>query len=153
MLRNKLAATIAVGVFGSVALGACATLEEAAVQAVSTTHHATLTGAEVVTSGGDRDGYATAQLSVSDELDQICYDVNDMRNLAPITSLTINRASRGQVGPAILRVDRANEGDWKNCVSKSEWLEQSFEYAPGAYYIQVSTIEFPTGAIRGQFRD
>ena len=138
---------------GSIALAGCATLEEGAVQAVSTTHHATLTGAEVVTSGGDSDGYAEAELSVSDELDQICYDVNNVRNLGPITSLTINRAAPGRVGPAILRVDRANEGDWKNCVSKSEWLEQSFEYSPGAYYIQISTTEFPNGAIRGQFRD
>jgi hypothetical protein len=138
---------------GSVALAGCATVEEAAVQAVSTTHHATLSGAEVVTSGGDSDGYAEAELSVSDELDQICYDVNNVRNLGPITSLTINRAGRGTVGPAILRVDRANEGDWKNCVSKSEWLERSFEYSPGAYYIQISTTEFPNGAIRGQFHD
>ena len=153
MRTNKLKAHATLAVFGSVALVGCATLEEAAVQAVSKTHNATLTGAEVVTSGGDRDGYATAQLSVSDELDQICYDVNDIRNLAPITSLTINRAPRGRTGPAILRVDRANEGDWKNCVSKSEWLEQSFEYSPGAYYIQISTTEYPNGAIRGQFRD
>ncbi len=150
MAMNKLAASAALGLLATTG---CATIEEAAVQAVSTTHRAVLTGAEVVTSGGDRDGYATAQLSVSDELDQICYDVNDIRNLAPITSLTINRSPRGRVGPAILRVDRANEGDWKNCVSKSEWLEQSFEYAPGAYYIQISTTEFPNGAIRGQFRD
>lgn len=150
MAMNKLAAAAAMG---SIALAGCATLEEAAVQAVSTTHHATLTGAEVVTSGGDPDGYATAQLSVSDALDQICYDVNNVRNLAPITSLTINRAVRGQVGPAIIRVTQANEGGWKNCIKRSEWQEQSFEYAPGAYYIQISTTQFPNGAIRGQFHD
>jgi len=150
MKAGKSAALV---VLGSVALAGCATVEEAAVEAVSKTQRATLTGAEVVTSGGDRDGYARAELSVSDELDQICYDINDIRNLAPITSLTINRAPRGRVGPAILRVDRANEGGWKNCVSKSEWLESSFERNPGAYYIQVSTAEFPNGAIRGQFMD
>lgn len=153
MTRSKLAVTTALGVLGSLTLAGCATLEEAAVQAVAKTHNATLTGANVVTSGGDRDGYARAQLSVSDSLDQICYDVNDVRNLAPITSLTINRGARGTVGPAVLRVDRANEGDWKNCVSKSEWLESSFKYAPGAFYIQISTTEFPNGAIRGQFVD
>ena len=149
----KKSGAASIALLASVALAGCATLEEAAVQAVSTTHHATLTGAEVVTSGGDPDGYATAQLSVSDRLDQICYDVNNVRNLAPITSLTINRAVRGQVGPAIIRVNQANEGGWKNCVSKSEWLEQSFEYAPGAYYVQISTTQFPNGAIRGQFTD
>jgi len=151
MAFNKMA--VAAAMTASIALAGCATLEEAAVEAVAETHRATLTGAEVITSSGDRDGYARAELSVSDELDQICYDVNDIRNLAPITSLTINRAQRGAVGPAIIRVERANEGGWKNCVSKSEWLESSFEYRPDAYYIQVSTTEFPNGAIRGQFRD
>lgn len=150
---KKFGATALLPLFGSVALAGCATLEEAAVQAVSTTHHATLTGAEVVTSSGDPDGYARAQLSISNELDQICYDVGDIRNLAPITSLTINRAPRGQVGPAVVRVNQANEGVWKNCVNRSEWLEQSLEYAPGAYYIQISTTQFPNGAIRGQFHD
>ncbi|HEV2078336.1 MAG TPA: CHRD domain-containing protein [Allosphingosinicella sp.] len=138
---------------GSLALAGCATVEEAAVQAVSTTHHATLTGAEVVTSPGDPDGYARAQLSISNELNQICYDVGDIRNLAPITSLTINRGRRGQVGPAVLRITRANEGVWKNCVGRAEWLERTLEYAPGAFYIQISTTEFPNGAIRGQFHD
>lgn len=153
MAMNRLSGTASVALLSTLALAGCGTLEEAAVQAVAKTHNATLTGADVVTSGGDPDGYATAQLSVSDSLDQICYDVNNVRNLAPITSLTINRAPRGKVGPAILRVTQANEGGWKNCVSRSEWLEQSFEYAPGAYYIQISTTQFPNGAIRGQFHD
>jgi len=153
MAMNKIAATAVLGLLGSVALAGCATLEEAAVQAVSTTHHATLTGAEVVTSRGDPDGFAKAQLSISNELDQICYDVGDIRGLAPITSLTINRGRRGQVGPAVLRVERANEGVWKNCVKRSEWLERNIEYSPGAFYVQISTTEFPNGAIRGQFRD
>jgi hypothetical protein len=153
MSINRIAATAALGIFGAAALAGCATLEEAAVQAVSTTHHATLTGSEVVTSRGDPDGYARAQLSVSNELDAICYDVGDIRNVAPITSLTINRARRGQVGPAVLRVNQANEGVWKNCVKRSEWLERSFEYAPGAFYVQISTTEYPNGAIRGQFHN
>jgi hypothetical protein len=79
--------------------------------------------------------------------------VNEVRNLDPITSVTINRGANGQNGPPILRVDRANEGDWKNCVNKAEWLEQSFEYAPGAYYIVIATTAYPNGAIRGQFHD
>lgn len=149
MAFNKLAAAAAL--MGSVALAGCGTVEEAVVEAIAKTQNATLTGGEVVTSAGDRDGYAEGELSVSDELDQICYDVNNIRNLAPITSLTINRAPRGSVGPAIIRVERANEGGWKNCVSKAEWLETSFERTPGAYYMQISTTEFPNGAIRGQF--
>lgn len=149
-MKNSLLGTGAMALAG-VALASCATVEEAAVEATSKTHRAVLTGNNVVTSNGDRDGYATAELSISDALDQICYDLNDVRNLGPITSVTINRGTRGNVGPAVVRVERANEGGRKNCTGKSEWLERSFEYRPGAYYIQVSTTEFPNGAIRGQF--
>lgn len=152
MAYKRSAATAAIGILASLALAGCGTLEEAAVEAVSATQRATLTGSEVVSSAGDRDGYAKGELSVSDELDQICYDLNDIRNLAPITSVSINRGRPGAVGPAIIRAERANEGGWKNCVSRAEWLETSFERAPGAYYMQVSTTEFPNGAIRGQFR-
>jgi hypothetical protein len=150
---RKMIITGIAGLAAASALAGCATLEEGAAELVAETHHATLTGAEVVSSAGDSDGYARADLTVSQELGQICYDVNDIRNLGPITSLTINRAPRGQVGPAILRVSKANEGGWKNCVGKSDWLEQSFEYQPGRYYIQISTTEYPNGAIRGQFRN
>ena len=146
MTKSLMAAAL-----GAAALAGCATLEEAAVETVSETHRAILTGAQVVTSNGDPDGYATAELSVSDELDQICYDLNDVKNLGTVTSVTINRAPRGQVGPAVIRAERANEGGRKNCISRAEWQERQFEYRPGAYYIQVSTTEFPNGAIRGQF--
>lgn len=138
-------------VAGAAALSGCATLEEAAAEAVAETSRAVLTGSEVVSSSGDRDGYARADLTVSDELNQVCYDLNDVRNLAPITSVTINRGPRGRTGPAVLRLQQANEGGFKNCVARSEFLEDRFERSPGAYYIQVSTTEFPNGAIRGQF--
>ena len=132
-------------------LGACATVEEGVAEAVAETHRATLTGAEVVSSSGDRDGYAQAELSVSDELNKVCYDLNNLRNVGTVTSVTINRAPRGRTGPVVMRLKEANEGGWKNCVGRSEWLEDSFEHRPGAYFIQVATVEFPNGAIRGQF--
>ena len=133
-----------------VMLAGCASVEEAVGEAVADTQRATLTGAEIVSSSGDRDGFAKAEVSVADELDQICYDINDIRNLAPITSVSINRGMRGQTGPSVLRFDRANEGGWKGCVKRSEWLEDKLEFQSGNYYVQVSTTEFPNGAIRGQ---
>ena len=52
--------TMIAAALGAAALTACATVEEAAVEAVAETHRATLTGNEVVTSGGDRDGLIAA---------------------------------------------------------------------------------------------
>ena len=133
-----------------VILSGCATAEEAIAEAVADTQRATLTGAEIVSSSGDRDGFAKAEVSIANELDQICYDLNDIRNIATITSVSINRGMRGQTGPSVLGFTKPNEGGWKGCVKRSEWLEDKLEFQPGNYYVQVSTTEFPNGAIRGQ---
>jgi hypothetical protein len=131
-------------------LSGCATVEEGVVEAVADTHRASLNGAEIVSSSGDRDGSAKAEVSIANTLDQICYDIDNIKNIADITSVSINRGRRGQTGPVVLRVNQANEGGWKNCVKRSEWLEDALEWQPGNYYVQISTTEFPQGAIRGQ---
>ena len=77
-------------------LSGCATVEEAVAEAVADTQRATLTGAEIVSSSGDGDGYAKAEVSIANELDQICYDVNDIRNLATITTRRL--PSKNQTG-------------------------------------------------------
>lgn len=143
----------AIALAGSLSLGACATVEEAVGEALSTTHNATLTGTEVVGSRGETDGFAEAELSVSDETDQVCYDINKVRGLANITMVMIHRGARGVNGPAVFNLTKSNEGGYKGCTKKSEALENSFEYAPGRYYAQIHTVDFPKGAIRGQFRN
>ncbi len=142
---------LAITVAGAGLTSACATVEEAVAEAVAETHRATLSSAEVVPGSGDPDGSATAELTVTDELNQICYDLSNTRNLAAITSVTINRGERGSTGPVVLRLKEANEGGYKNCVGRAEWVEDRFEKTPGIYYIQVATSEYPSGAIRGQF--
>jgi hypothetical protein len=141
--------TLAIG--SAFALAGCATLEETVAEAIAETRYASLSGSEVVSSRGDADGFAKAELTVSDEINQVCYDINDKSGLGQITSVTINRGLRGSTGPVVLRLREANEGGFKNCVKRSEWLEDSFEKSPGAYFVQIATTEFPNGAIRGQF--
>lgn len=142
------AATIALS--GAALLGGCATLEEGAAELVAETRHATLTGQQIV-GRGDPDGYAKAELTVTDELNQVCYDVNDLRNLGTVTSVRIHRGAPGATGPAVLNLSQAREGGWKNCVGRSEWTEDRLENNPAAYYIQINTSDYPNGAIRGQF--
>ncbi len=150
MKTSSKTALLAFAIAAPAILSGCATAEEAVVEAVADTQRATLTGAEIVSSSGDRDGYARAEVSIANTLHQICYDTNDIRNLATITSVSINRGLRGQTGPSVLRFDKANEGGWKGCVKRSEWLEDKLEFQPDNYYVQISTTEFPQGAIRGQ---
>jgi CHRD domain len=145
-LMGILAGSVAI-----LALGACATVEEGIAEAVAETHRAELSGAKIVGGSGDQDGYAKAELTVSDEANQICYDINDVRNIGAVSGATINRGRAGSNGPVVMRLREANEGGWKNCVGRAEWLEDRIENDPASYYIVVSTSEYPNGAIRGQF--
>jgi len=143
-------AAIAAAMAGTSLLAACATVEEAVVEKTAETYRASLTGAQVV-GGGDPDGSAVAELSVADKVDQICYDVNDIRNIGPITGIMVHRGATGADGSAVLMLKQANEGGWKGCSSRSEWLEDSIERNFSAYYILIHTSDHPNGAIRGQF--
>ena len=135
---------------GSAALAGCATIEEEVVENTSETYRATLTGAQEP-HGGDPDGTASAQLSVSDRLDQICYDVNDIRNIGTITAAHIHRGAAGTEGPPVLPLDVANEGGFKGCTSAPEWLQDAIENRFAGYYVNIHTTDYPRGAIRGQF--
>jgi hypothetical protein len=141
------------------ALAGCATVEEAVVEPTAETYNATLTGAQVV-GGGDPDGTAKAEVSVADKLDQICYDLNNIANIGPITGAHIHRGAPGTNGPPVLPLKQANEGGWKGCTTAPEWLQNAVEshftgyyvqvHTFTGYYVQVHTAEYPNGAIRGQ---
>ncbi len=145
-----------IGMLGALASGVvlagCATVEEAVVQKTAETYHATLTGAQEV-GGGDADGYATAQVSVADRADQICYDINDIRNLSDIIAIHVHRGAPGVDGPPVWTLAKANEGGWKGCTDKAEWMQDAFENRFRNYYVNVHTTEYPNGAIRGQLGD
>lgn len=131
------------------ALGACATIEEGVAEAVAETRHANLTGAQEV-GGGDPDGSATAEVTVSDELNQICYDVKNIRNLDPITGMHIHHGAAGTNGPVVMALTKSNEGSWKGCKGRAEWKEDAIEQDYTNYYVNIHTAPYPNGAIRGQ---
>lgn len=134
----------------ALALGGCATVEETVVQNTARTFNATLTGARQV-GGGDPDGYARAQVSVSDRLDRVCYQIEDVRGLAPITGAAIHRGELGKNGPVVLTLDVTGDSGWTGCVSRKAWSKGPVPTDFSVYYISIATSEFPNGAIRGQF--
>ena len=134
---------------GAIALSACATLEEEIVDATSTTQHAHLMGSNVP-GGGDPDGMADVEISVSDELGQVCWEMKNVMGLGPITGAHIHRGAAGVNGPVVFELRRANEGGFQGCTDAAEWTQEYLEAAPGAFYVQAHTAEYPNGAIRGQ---
>lgn len=133
----------------ALALAGCATVEEAAVEATSTTYHANLTGAQEV-GGGDPDGAAKAEVSVAQNLDKICYDINGIRGLGPITAAHIHHGAAGENGPPVITLATAPEGGFKGCVDAPDWLQDAMKSNFNDYYVNIHTSEYPNGAIRGQ---
>lgn len=132
-------------------VAACATVEEEVVEAVAETYQATLTGAEEP-QGGDPDGFGEAEITVADNLNQVCWEIKNVRNISPPTAAHIHRGARGVNGPPVFTLNRSNEGEWKGCANRSEWTEEALESNPENYYVNVHTADYPNGAIRGQLR-
>ncbi|KHK92718.1 hypothetical protein LK12_06560 [Novosphingobium malaysiense] len=134
---------------GATALAGCATVEETAVQATTTTYTAQLTGAQEV-GGGDPDGSATAEVSVAKNLDRVCYNVHDIQGIGPITGAHIHRGAMGENGPPVITLEKAPEGGFQGCVGAPEWLQDAMKANFTDYYVNLHTGEYPNGAIRGQ---
>lgn len=144
--------TIAAVAAGAIALAGCATLEESIAEETADTFYANLTGAQEV-GPGDPDGSGEAEISISDEFGQVCWDLNNIRNIGPITAAHIHVGAAGTNGPPVFTLRRANEGGYKGCTDGSEWTQNRLEDNPEMFYVNVHTAEYPNGAIRGQLRD
>jgi hypothetical protein len=147
---NRLRTIILAGTLtGAFALAGCATLEEDVAQVTHETYHATLLGSNEP-GGGDPDGYGTAQITVSDNFNQVCWDINNLRGLGTVTAAHIHMGAPGVNGPVVFTLKPANEGGWKGCADGAEWTQNRIQGNPGAFYVNVHTTEYPNGAIRGQ---
>lgn len=146
-IRTILLAGVAAG---SAALAGCATVEEAVAEQTAETYRAELTGAQEPGNTGDPDGVGKAEITVADKADQICWDLNSISGIGPITAAHIHRGAPGVNGPPVFPLKEANEGGWKGCANRSEWTEDALERNFANYYVNVHTAEYPNGAIRGQ---
>ncbi len=149
-MKKGFLAAVAVVALGS--LGACATLEEEAVDATSDTYSANLTGAAEV-GGGDPNGSGKAEISVSDAFGQVCYEIKDVTGIGPITAAHIHYGRAGTNGPPVLTLTPSNEGRFQGCRDGKEWTENRLQGNPQDFYVNVHTAEYPNGAIRGQLYD
>ena len=130
-------------------LAGCATVEEAVAEKTSETYKAELRGANEP-GGGDPDGSGSAEISIADNFDQVCWDLNNITGIGPVTGAHIHRGAAGVNGPVVFALKQANEGGWKGCASGVEWTQDRIENNPGAFYVNVHTAQYPNGAIRGQ---
>ena len=126
---------------------------ESVVEQVAKTYHATLTGAEEVPGPGDPDGSGRAEVSISDRLDQVCYEIAGVTGIAPATMAHIHRGAKGVAGPVVVTLEPPTDGHSKACTKASESIADEIKATPSGFYVNVHNAEFPNGAIRGQLAD
>ena len=144
-------APIGLAALSALALSGCETIQQTYTEATSSTYTAELSGANEV-QRGDPNGSGIAEISFSDELTRVCWDLRKLENLGPITGAHIHRGGAGVDGPVVLPFKQATEGGWRGCSSDTAWVSQAFREGISNYYVNVHTAEYPNGAIRGQLR-
>jgi hypothetical protein len=108
---------------------------------------ANLSGADEQPSG-DPDGLGVASVRSLPGLGQLCYQLTVSRIELPATAARIQLVSTGKTVVAFRAPDAAT-GVSSGCPNVSRALVRSILARPAAYFLNVTTREFPAGAIRG----
>ena len=110
-------------------------------------------GSSEVPGPGDPDGAGRVVASIDVIAGQLC-SLFDLTGIAPQTGATIRQGAAGHEGPVILSLPPpAPAGAPSNCaIGIDPAILQSIQTDPGAYYAEVTTAEFPNGAVRGQLQ-
>jgi hypothetical protein len=132
----------------AMALAGCETVAEV----VGDEYEADLGGAAEVPGPGDPDGWGRAKIDLNPAIPQVCADL-EVRDIAvPATAAHIHRGRAGETGPPVVTLDAPDDDDSDNCIAIGTELAGQIAAAPGDFYVNVHTGDYPDGAIRGQLR-
>lgn len=105
--------------------------------------------AATIGSRGDVDGSGFVRLTVDPAGKQICYDFN-LSGLATPLMAHIHRAPPLHIGPSVVTLFTGPGVDLDNCVVWREDALAEIVSDPSVFYVNLSTTEYPDGALRGQ---
>jgi hypothetical protein len=126
-------------------LTACETVGDA----VGTGLNATLSGGQEVPGPGDPDGRGSAEITIVDRTDNLCYELS-VSGIETATAAHIHRGAGGVAGPPVVTLDAPTDGESNGCLAVDSALADEMERSPGSFYINVHNAPFPNGAVRGQ---
>lgn len=110
---------------------------------------AEMTGAQEAPGPGDPDGSGTAVMTVNPGQTEICYTLT-VSMVENVTAAHIHRAPVGVAGPVVVPLVAPTTGTSTACASVTRQLGLDILMNPADYYVNVHSIAFPAGAVRGQ---
>jgi hypothetical protein len=118
--------------------------------ALSTTVH--MTGSQEVPKGSPT-GSGTFRFelvpSVGPNVGQVCFSLTWSKIDTPIAS-HIHKGGKGVSGPIVIVLFKGPRVGHSGCRSAPKSLIKAIQKKPSAYYVNVHTNKYPTGAIRAQ---
>ena len=104
-----------------------------------------LSGANEV-GGGDPDGIGVAGLDFVG--DQVCWRI-EVSGVDDVILAHIHVGAAGTNGPVVVDFVFPTNG-FEGCVTADRNLMRAIRRNPAGYYVNVHSVEFPGGAVRGQ---
>ena len=112
-------------------------------------HVVIMTGAEEAPGPGDPDGFGVAIITIDTRTDTVCWFYSVLGIDLPAIGAHIHVAPRGEPGPIVVPLSNADAtGRASGCIVDED--ADAIEANPSAYYVNVHTVPFPGGAVRGQ---
>jgi hypothetical protein len=103
-------------------------------------------------SAGDPDGFGSATITIPNA-GTLCFATLVTGIDTPVGA-HVHRALPGRNGPIVVPLTppvNGNPGTSSGCVANLDpALLAAIQQSPGAFYVNVHTVEFPAGALRGQ---
>ena len=102
---------------------------------------------------GDPDGYGEAEVKIDPRKGRICWEI-EIKRLDPVVAGHIHEAPAGMAGDVVVPLDLTQDdfkkGEAKGCVTVDKALAKEILAHPDEYYVNVHTLPYPGGAVRGQ---
>ncbi|HEV7331822.1 MAG TPA: CHRD domain-containing protein [Flavisolibacter sp.] len=108
-----------------------------------------LTGAQEAPGPGDPDGSGIAELYLNQGQGTISYKIT-VSGIAEVTGAHIHKAPVGEAGPIVVPLTAVADGTVTGEAKVEPELIKDIRQNPGAYYVNVHSVEYRPGAVRGQ---
>jgi hypothetical protein len=100
---------------------------------------------------GDLDGSGAARVTLNQGQGEVCFEIMVADITLPALAAHIHSAPAGANGSVVVALAPPDAtGSSSGCVSADAGLIQAIGLSPSDYYVNVHTIDFPAGAVRGQ---
>jgi Cu/Zn superoxide dismutase len=148
MSRSRMALGLCVATVSAVALGGVSSA------ATSTKYTASMSGAQEVPANNSK---ATGNATITVTADKLCYVIAAKKLDGVPQAAHIHSGKKGKAGPVYVtlfaKATPLKYGRVTGCVTAKPAQIKAIAAKPGAYYVNVHTKKYASGALRGQLKN